>query len=347
HHLFTETYHHRPAYRSLSKLSEYFPHAQILACTATAPDQAGEHISAELGLDSLVIDETRRPNLRLVDRRGETGKAAALMPLVAALETCLIYVNSREAARLLCRQLRKACPDDAESIGFYHAGLEDQERMRIEAEYPNGSLRLLFATSAFGEGVNLPNLRHVVFWDTPLSPTAFVQMAGRAGRDGQEAWVHLLFGAADIQASRRLVSSRAPKRSDLEFLYRYLRAVQRSQGSIALSDDALVAGIKLADPESELDIRQLQAALIIFAELALIAVSYEDTSRVIELPANSDKVDLEDSSYYLEALGELEAFDNFVEWALSQEPTLLEDFIQRPLLPLRTLQRGRVFGQEQ
>ena len=86
------------------------------------------------------------------------------------------------------------CPQLAPLVGFYNAGLSREERKRIEELFRTDALSVLVATSAFGEGVDIPNIRHVVLYHLPFNEIEFNQMSGRAGRDGQDAVIHLLFG---------------------------------------------------------------------------------------------------------------------------------------------------------
>ncbi|MCL2883644.1 MAG: DEAD/DEAH box helicase, partial [Coriobacteriia bacterium] len=333
HHIATEALAHRPAYRGLAQLRQSFGQAQILACTATADDAACARITADLGLDALVIDRGRRPNLSVIDQRQTPDKPAALAALADGREPCLVYVDSRDAARQLCRNLRKDLGGEAATLtGFYHAGLSAPERLDIERRFRSGALSLLFSTSAFGEGIDIPGLRHVAFSTMPLSATAYAQMAGRAGRDGAPAFIHLLFNNADTARARQLLSAQAPERGDLELLYRYLKAVERASGQIGLDDAALAAGCRSAEPESLLDARQVAAGLNVFAELGLVAVSYEYPRRQIQLIPGR-QAELESSCLYLEASEALLGFDRFAAWMLEADVHELEDFIQGPLLP--------------
>ena len=62
----------------------------------------------------------------------------------------------------------RAVPQLAPLIGFYNAGLARAERKRIEELFRTDALSVLVATSAFGEGVDIPNIRHVVLYHLPL-----------------------------------------------------------------------------------------------------------------------------------------------------------------------------------
>ena len=72
--------------------------------------------------------------------------------------------------------------------------------------------------SAFGEGVNIPDIRHVVLFHVPFNDVEFNQMCGRAGRDGALARIHLLFGGKDARVNELILSSLAPARDDLATL---------------------------------------------------------------------------------------------------------------------------------
>jgi len=94
-------------------------------------------------------------------------------------------------------------------VGFYHAGRTKLARERAQAAFEAGRTRVLVATNAFGMGIDLPDIRLLVHFQTPGSLEAYYQEAGRAGRDGAPARCVLFFGAADLVTQRRLASADA------------------------------------------------------------------------------------------------------------------------------------------
>lgn len=87
--------------------------------------------------------------------------------------------------------------------------------MRVENAFRSGELSCIVSTSAFGEGVNLPDIRHVVLYHMPFGAIEFNQMSGRAGRDGAAARIHLLYSARDARINEHLLDALAPTRDEL------------------------------------------------------------------------------------------------------------------------------------
>jgi len=107
---------------------------------------------------------------------------------VAGNGQSLVFVQSRRRAEALAAELAKS----GLSAGHHHAGLDSNERKRIEHEYRSGVLRILVSTGTLEMGLNLP-ARQVVLYDlqrfdgvefVPLSTNTVWQRAGRAGRRG-------------------------------------------------------------------------------------------------------------------------------------------------------------------
>ena len=223
----------REAYDRLRDIAALMGGPVVLAATATAPDEAASHIADVLGIEEVVYDGADRGNLRVDDRRSLRDKDSYLASIVASGEKTIVYVNSRMGSVDLTRSLRRMVPQVAMQIGFYNAGLSRDERTRIERLFRENVLRVLVCTSAFGEGVDIPDVRHVVLYGMPFSEVEFNQMSGRAGRNGQDACIHLLFGSRDAAANQDVLRQAAPEHDALGRVYRELRCLQRDAESRA------------------------------------------------------------------------------------------------------------------
>lgn len=327
----------RVAYTQLDQALRRLGDPVVLAVTATANDAVADDIDAVLPVRDSVIDETARENLYLDDQRNIAHRDDYLATLVATGEKTVVYVNSREHSVALARQLRRRVPQLACMIGFYNAGLSRDERKRIEELFRNDDLKVLVATSAFGEGVDIPNIRHVVLYHLPFSDVEFNQMSGRAGRDGKPAWVHLLYGRGDASINERILAEATPDHDVMAQVYRKLRSLQRS----CPDDYFCVADADLAEQASDafraVSPTSAACGLAVFRELGLI-----DTRTVYEagrprlwvrVREGASKVELTDSVRYREGIDERTLFGGFCRWALGTDGQTLTVRLSHPIVP--------------
>ena len=106
-------------------------------------------------------------------------------------------------------------------IGFYNAGLSRDERERVERLFREGVLRVLVCTSAFGEGVDIPDIRHVVLYGMPFFRLSnSTRSSGRAGRNGDDACIHVLFGKRDVMYNEGILQGSAPAHDAMARVHR-------------------------------------------------------------------------------------------------------------------------------
>ncbi|EPS28700.1 hypothetical protein PDE_03646 [Penicillium oxalicum 114-2] len=223
----------RPAYQELSWFRKNLdnPVVPITAVTATATPRVRSDIINVLGLNfarlKLFNTPSARPNihyevrylanydddddfspedlrvkdllawLKSIKNRQEAriGTPSATAP--RAPMSGIIYVGLRATSEELAHRLDS---DECISAVAYHAGLNPQDRTRIQAMWtapqpqsqsrdgkPPPTFSIIVATNAFGMGIDNSHVRFVVHWTPPRSFEGFVQESGRAGRDGRAA----------------------------------------------------------------------------------------------------------------------------------------------------------------
>ncbi len=328
----------RDAYRDLPRIRAALGEPTVLAVTATASPEVARDVCDLCGIaaQDVIVDPSVRDNLLLDDCRGLRDRDSALVSIVAEGEKCIAYVNSRARSVTLARLLRHQVPELAPRVAFYNAGLPRADRTRVERAFRTGELSCIVSTSAFGEGVNIPNVRDVVLYDMPLGRVEFNQMSGRAGRDGSSACVHLLFGQRDLASSQHILDQVAPTRDELAALYRALRGVSKSaasvgQASFSAQDSQLAAMATVKGrPLSE---GAVACGIQVFSELGLLSLAGFGDARLITMARNPGHVDLEASARYLEGIREREACGEFGEWVLSCTEEELLSAINRPIAP--------------
>lgn len=329
---------HRLAYAQIGWAITQLGMPTVLALTATADKEIADSITTTLGLNHAVYDETVRTNLDVNDQRNLKDRENYLARVIARGEKTVIYVNSREQSIVLARNLRKLVPQMASLIGFYNAGLNRSERKRIEELFRTDALAVLVATSAFGEGVNIPNIRHVVLFHLPFNEVEFNQMSGRAGRDGDPATIHVLFGRNDAKLNEQILSDMTPDHDYLAQVYRELRRVQKESTDefFPMSNERLA---ELSSHDKRFPITAAAAAcgISVFRELGLITTKTEyksgETQRYVHVCETQSKVELTDSIRYCEGLGEREIFYNFRDWVMKSAQPSIKKRISKAILP--------------
>ena len=327
----------RMAYRTLDAALRELGNPTVLALTATANNETARMIENQLSISAHVYDDTARPNLHIDDRRNLRNRDDYLAHIVARGEKTIVYVSSREQSVSVARALRKRVPQLASRIGFYNGGLSRAERNQAEKLFRTDAFCVLVATSAFGEGVNIPHIRRVVLYNLPLNEVEFNQMSGRAGRDGKPAVVHLLYGKADVQTNQSILFDATPDREVLANVYRHLRALQAQAGDCAFAlnlDDYAPS-----NPNAALGLTSaaVKCGLEVFRELGFIEAHRACFSReriwsVLVKPSAS-RADLLESVRFREGLGEIEEFDGFRAWALQSDASTLLEHITHPIVP--------------
>jgi ATP-dependent DNA helicase RecQ len=205
----------RPDYLQLGRVIERLGHPPVIALTATAAPPVREDIVASLGLRDVrqVIRGFDRPNIFLRVRRyaDESTKRRALVADAAGRSGLgLVYVATRRDAEAYAKELT-AAGVHAEA---YHAGMKASERERVHTLFAEDGLDVVVATSAFGMGIDKPNVRYVLHSAPPESPDSYYQEIGRAGRDGEPAEAVLYFRSEDL-GLRRFFTSGKPDEAKL------------------------------------------------------------------------------------------------------------------------------------
>jgi ATP-dependent DNA helicase RecQ len=213
----------RPDYLRINKALEVLGRPQVIALTATATERVREDIVQQLKLRSprQFITGFDRKNLffEVAHADHSQEKIALLTNRLESIQGgALVYTGTRKGVEALVGHLRRAGID----ASGYHAGMEEEDRNRIQEAFLEARTNLIVATNAFGMGIDRSDIRAVIHHQLPGTVEAYYQECGRAGRDGNPAQCLLLFSPADRSLQEFFIEASYPAREVVLAVYQIL-----------------------------------------------------------------------------------------------------------------------------
>lgn len=208
----------RPAYREINTVRQTHSHIPILALTATATKHVQEDMLTQLHLKKPQVYRSSfaRTNIFYELAYSENKNTDILNKLSA--DCSIVYCRSRKQTEVLQGYAQHAGIHAA----VYHAGLSREAREHAQEQWMDNNTPVMIATTAFGMGIDKPDVRQVLHYDAPEHLEAYYQEAGRAGRDGKPSFAFAVYNRNDI---KRLQESTALQYPPEEYLRQVYQAV--------------------------------------------------------------------------------------------------------------------------
>jgi ATP-dependent DNA helicase RecQ len=234
----------RPHYLALGGVVERLGRPRVLGLTATAPPRTRIAVAEALGVPDMavVVGNADRPEIHLAARvtTDEDSTETALLQMIEAQEgtggAMLVYAATRRRVDELHQHLL----DAGHRPDRYHGGMRTSERDDVLQRFRAGGARLVVATSAFGLGIDRPDVRVVVHVDPPESLDELWQEIGRAGRDGEPARAVLLSRPGGYGLRRYFAAAAGASSDDVRAV---VGALRRSTAPLRPSRVATAAGL--------------------------------------------------------------------------------------------------------
>ena len=210
----------RPAFLDIGVLRDNHPKIPFMALTATATQKVQDDIKEQLKLNSPEIFKTsfKRPNIELHVVKSDNKWEALVKQAKLCRHSGIVYVRNRKSTLELTRLLRQ----NGLTAEAFHGGLLNNKRQDILEQWLANKVKIVVATTAFGMGIDKPDVDLVFHMHLPESLESYYQELGRAGRNGKPAKAILVFNPTDINRLRYQFLRNLPDIKNTKKTYKHL-----------------------------------------------------------------------------------------------------------------------------
>jgi len=210
----------RPAFLKISILRELHPDVPFMALTATATPEVQKDIETQLTLNKPQVFKSsfKRENISIEINQTDNKWDAVIYAAKTCNSSGIVYVRSRRSTI----DLSKLLFQNGISSDAFHGGLKDFQRQNILKKWLNNEIKIVVATTAFGMGIDKPDVDLIVHIHLPESLESYYQEIGRGGRDGKEAKALLVYNKTDLKRLKFQFLDKIPDIKSVKTIYKAL-----------------------------------------------------------------------------------------------------------------------------
>lgn len=223
----------RPFYKEiphfLKAIFDNDPLPRILCLTATLNPKDKEEICRDFNIkpehvikSEMLLRQTIDIRIKKVSDENEKDNQFWTLLEQHKNEKILIYLDRKHGKRsteTLCEEaIRRGF-----RAAFFHGEMKSDQKAEVIYQFKTGELLTVFATSAFGMGIDIPDIRGVVHYLLTESTEQYYQQIGRVGRDGNPSWAVLFFSDKNIDVRRQyFIEDTFPTEQAIKDAFSYL-----------------------------------------------------------------------------------------------------------------------------